>query len=77
MKKNPYYKSLASKKEKFRNAEKYYKHCLSLPIYPTLTEHKRSTPINLSNIKNINAKLFIDVEDWAGAVMYVRYCRKI
>ena len=47
------------------------------PLYPTLTEHKRSTPINLSNIKNVNAKLFIDVEDWAGAVMYVSSCKDI
>jgi hypothetical protein len=47
------------------------------PIYPTLTEHKRSTPINLSNIKNINAKLFIDVEDWAGGVMYINYCKDL
>jgi len=47
------------------------------PMYPILTEHKRSTPINLSNKSFTNAKLFIDVEDWAGAVMYVRNCRKI
>jgi len=47
------------------------------PMYPTLTEHKRSTPINLSNKPFTNAKLFIDVEDWAGAVMYVRKCKKI
>ena len=47
------------------------------PMYPILTEHKRSTPINLSNKSFTNAKLFIDVEDWAGAVMYVRNCRRI
>ncbi len=47
------------------------------PLYPTLTEHKRSTPINLSNINNVNAKLFIDVEDWAGAVMYVSSCKDL
>jgi len=47
------------------------------PMYPILTEHKRSTPINLSNKSYTNAKLFIDVEDWAGAVMYVRNCVKI
>jgi len=44
------------------------------PQYPIFTEHKRSTPIDLNNINNINAKLFIDVEDWAGAVMYVSSC---
>ena len=47
------------------------------PMYPILTEHKRSTPINLSNKLYTNATLFIDVEDWAGAVMYVRNCKKI
>ena len=47
------------------------------PLYPTLTEHKRSTPINFSNINNVNAKLFIDVEDWAGAVMYVSSCKDL
>ena len=45
------------------------------PTYPTLTKHKRSTPIDLNNINNVNAKLFIDVEDWAGAVMYVSSCK--
>ena len=45
------------------------------PQYPILTEHKRSTPIDLSNIEEVNAKLFIDVEDWAGAVMNVSRCK--
>ena len=47
------------------------------PMYPILTKNKRSTPINLNNLSSANTKLFIDVEDWAGAVMYVRNCRKI
>ena len=47
------------------------------PMYPILTEHNRSTPINLTNINNSSAKLFIDVEDWAGGVMYIRNCEKI
>jgi hypothetical protein len=45
------------------------------PQYPTLTEHKRSTPIDLGNIDGVSAKLYIDVEDWAGAVMYVSRCK--
>ena len=45
------------------------------PQYPTLIEHKRSTPINLNNIDEVNAKLYIDVEEWAGAVMYVSSCK--
>ena len=47
------------------------------PMYPILTQHKRSSPINLSKKSFTNAKLFIDVEDWAGAVMYIRNCKKI
>jgi len=47
------------------------------PMYPILTKHKRSTPINLNNKSFTNAKLFIDVEDWAGGVMYVRNCKEI
>ena len=47
------------------------------PMYPILTKHKRSTPINLNNLTNTSAKLFIDVEDWAGGVMYIRNCKKI
>ena len=46
------------------------------PLYPILTEHKRSTPFNLNNIKNTAAKFYIDVEDWAGAVMYVNGCKQ-
>jgi len=45
------------------------------PLYPILTEHKRSTPINLNNIKNTVGKFYIDVEDWAGAVMYIEGCK--
>ena len=47
------------------------------PMYPILTKHKRSTPINLNNLINTSAKLFIDVEDWAGGVMCIRNCKKI
>ena len=46
------------------------------PLYPILTEHKRSTPFNLNNITNTAAKFYIDVEDWAGAVMYVNGCKQ-
>jgi hypothetical protein len=45
------------------------------PLYPILTKHKRSTPINIHNIENMTAKLYIDVEDWAGGVMYIRNCK--
>jgi len=47
------------------------------PQYPIFTEHKRSTPIDLSNIRNVQAKLFIDVDEWAGGVMNVYSCKDI
>jgi UDP-4-amino-4,6-dideoxy-N-acetyl-beta-L-altrosamine transaminase len=37
----PYYKSLGSKKGDFGVAEEYYDKCLSLPMYPTLTEEEQ------------------------------------
>ena len=46
------------------------------PMYPILSKHNRSTPINLNNKSFTNAKLFIDVEDWAGGVMRIRNCKK-
>ena len=37
----PYYRKYGWKEGDMPNAEKYYKHCLSLPIYPTLTEKQQ------------------------------------
>lgn len=37
----PYYKRQGFKKGDFPNAEKYYDHCLSLPMYPTLTSEEQ------------------------------------
>ena len=34
----PYYKQFGWKEGDFYNAEMYYKRCLSLQIYPTLTD---------------------------------------
>ncbi len=42
----PYYKGLGSKKGDFPNAEKYYDHCLSIPIYPTLTQAEQDFVID-------------------------------
>lgn len=38
----PYYKSIGYQSASLSNSENYYKHCISLPMYPTLTddEHK-------------------------------------
>ncbi len=41
----PYYKGLGSKKGDFPNAEKYYDHCLSIPIYPMLTQAEQDLVI--------------------------------
>lgn len=42
----PYYKGLGSKAGDFPNAEKYYEHCLSIPMYPTLTEEEQEFVIS-------------------------------
>ena len=42
----PYYKQFGWKEGNFINAEKYYKQCISLPIYPTLTVEDLNYVIN-------------------------------
>jgi len=37
----PYYKQYGWKEGDFPYAEKYYKHCISLPMYPTLTKEEQ------------------------------------
>lgn len=37
----PYYKQFGWKKGDFPNAENYYEHCLSIPMYPTLTQEEQ------------------------------------
>lgn len=37
----PYYRQLGWKEGDMPNAEIYYKHCISLPMYPTLTEEEQ------------------------------------
>ena len=37
----PYYKQFGWKKGDFPNAENYYEHCLSIPMYPTLTNEEQ------------------------------------
>jgi hypothetical protein len=44
------------------------------PLYPTLTKHKRSTPMDVNNIDDVYASLWIDVEDWAGGIMRISRC---
>lgn len=42
----PYYQRLGWKKGDFPIAEEYYEHCLSLPMYPTLTDDEQSYVID-------------------------------
>jgi dTDP-4-amino-4,6-dideoxygalactose transaminase len=51
----PYYKSLGWKQGDMPVAENYYKHCLSLPMYPTLSEDEQQFVIN--TIIGFNATL--------------------
>jgi dTDP-4-amino-4,6-dideoxygalactose transaminase len=38
----PYYKDLGWKEGDMVNAENYYRHCISLPMYPTLTNEEQN-----------------------------------
>jgi dTDP-4-amino-4,6-dideoxygalactose transaminase len=42
----PYYKQFGWKRGDLSVAEKYYDHCLSLPMYPTLTDEEQQFVIN-------------------------------
>ena len=45
----PYYRNLGSKEGDMPNAENYYKHCISLPMYPTLTDDEQNFVIEKIN----------------------------
>ena len=45
----PYYKELGWKEGDFEHAEKYYNHCISLPMYPTLKDEEQDYVINEIN----------------------------
>jgi UDP-4-amino-4,6-dideoxy-N-acetyl-beta-L-altrosamine transaminase len=42
----PYYQNLGFKKGEFKHAEQYYQYCLSLPMYPTLTDEQQKFVID-------------------------------
>lgn len=42
----PYYRQFGWKEGDMPRAEAYYKHCISLPMFPTLTEEEQQTVIN-------------------------------
>ncbi len=45
----PYYRSLGWKIGDFPVAENYYKHCISIPVYPTLSEEEQNYVIQTIN----------------------------
>jgi len=45
----PYYRNLGWKEGDFAYAEEYYKHCISLPIFPTLSDEEQSFVIERIN----------------------------
>ena len=45
----PYYQQLGWQKGNMPNAEQYYQHCLSLPMYPTLTNEEQNHVVNTIN----------------------------
>jgi UDP-4-amino-4,6-dideoxy-N-acetyl-beta-L-altrosamine transaminase len=45
----PYYRELGWKEGDMPNAENYYKHCISLPMYPTLTDEEQQFVISSVN----------------------------
>ncbi len=42
----PYYRGLGWSEGDFPNSEKYYRHCISLPMYPTLTDDEQNFVIS-------------------------------
>lgn len=45
----PYYKKFGWQEGDFPNAENYYRHCISLPMFPTLTKEEQAYVINEIN----------------------------
>ncbi|MCX6327709.1 MAG: UDP-4-amino-4,6-dideoxy-N-acetyl-beta-L-altrosamine transaminase [Bacteroidia bacterium] len=45
----PYYRQFGWKEGDMPNAEKYYKHCLSIPVFPTLTMEEQAFVIKTIN----------------------------
>ena len=46
------------------------------PLYIEIKKHKKSIPLNYKNPKKESAELWIDVEEWAGGVLYLSNCKK-
>ena len=46
------------------------------PLYIELKKHKKSKTLNYKSFEKESAELWIDVEEWAGGVMFVSNCKK-
>ena len=42
----PYYRSIGYDGAELKNAENYYQHCISLPMYPTLSKNEQDFVIS-------------------------------
>ena len=45
------------------------------PLYIEFKKHKKSKPLNYKNPKKESAELWIDVEEWAGGVLFLSNCK--
>lgn len=43
----PYYRKTGYKEGNYPFVEEYYKHCISLPMFPTLTDHDQEYVIQI------------------------------
>jgi len=48
---------------------------LENPVYVNFTPHQRSKPLDVNNLNK--GELWVDVEDWAGGVLYLKRCKNI
>ena len=45
------------------------------PLYIEFKKHKKSKPLNYKSSEKESAELWIDVEEWAGGVLFLSNCR--
>jgi len=46
-----------------------------IPLYIEIRKHKKSIPLKYKNPKIESAEIWIDVEEWAGGVLYLSNCK--
>ena len=45
------------------------------PLYIELKKHNKSKPLNYKSSEKESAELWIDVEEWAGGVLFLSNCK--